>query len=176
MGAGAQGQPYLPLCLCSGGEDMTSDCGPSRAETLGTVYLHPAYPYVLVPLIQNLWTWECEISLLEISFKPWWEYSFLGKLMVQIRLLEAHLDHLENVLRELAYLYPPIDIALYVSLIDQSKPNSNSASLASQATLCAAFLHAVWKYSVQNNVVFFSFLYTTSFIQVKKNLFSVFVV
>lgn len=101
---------------------------------------------------------EWNISLLEIYFKPWWERSLVGKLMVQIRLLETCSDYLEKCSKEIslvACLYPLLDTAVYISFIDQSKPSSYSASLASQVTLCAAFLYAALKFIIQSWMRFF---------------------
>lgn len=49
---------------------------------------------------------EWNISLLEIYFKPWWGYSLLGKVMIQIKLLESCLDYLEKCIRGISLFVP----------------------------------------------------------------------
>lgn len=90
--------------------------------------------------------------------------SVAYQLIVQIRLLQTCLDYLEKCskgISPVAYLCPPMDTAIYVSFIYQSKPNSSSASLASRHFMCY-FSSCCFKiyHSVQNNEILFCLCHT----------------
>lgn len=78
------------------GQDSISSVSPHIARPC---FIHAYFPTPFYLSAANsgfvdLTKWN--FSLLEIYFQPQWECILLGKLMVQISLLEARLDYLEE--------------------------------------------------------------------------------
>lgn len=87
------GQRYHTLPF-AGGKDLLTNVSPPRTQTLCATSQLPFDLSATNSEFVHLTKWH--FSLLEIYFEPQWECISLGKLMVQIRLLEACLDYLET--------------------------------------------------------------------------------
>ena len=137
--------------------------GFSRQEYWSGLPLPSPKPYCYQFRICGCWM----NFLLEIYFSLWWGYRLFSKLLVQIRLLQSCLGHLEECFQG-SSLFVPANIYWYLHmyilycLIKVNPVATLLVCLASQVTYVQ--FHAALKFIIWSRIMRFSFLHDTYFI------------